>query len=146
MANHNYSQYSNKKRNNGKSGGANGNGANSAKPVNNSAPKKPVSEIKMGVEHVEAPTANNLEPVEFKLTQESVNTVSLPKTVEGVVVNCAKLNVRTEPSSDADVIYVLDVMSEIKIDVSKSNDEWFKVCTASGVDGYCMRKFVDAHL
>lgn len=84
--------------------------------------------------------------IEVELVQETVDTVSLPKTVTGVVVNCAKLNVREEPDAHADVICVLDVMSEIMIDVNKSDNEWLKVHTAAGVEGYCMRKFVDARL
>lgn len=123
MSKHNYSQYANKKTN---------------KPV---APVKPAPAVKM-----EPTIAEPTESIEIDLVQETVETVTLPKTVEGVVVDCVKLNVRTEPDINADVVSVLDVMSELKIDVSKSNDEWFKVSTATGVEGYCMRKFVDAHL
>lgn len=141
MSKHNYSQYANKKTN---------------KPA---APVKPVPEVKMVVEPAETTRVREaiettrvreitepIKPIEINLVQETVETVTLPKTVEGVVVDCVKLNVRTEPDINADVVSVLDVMSELKIDASKSNDEWFKVSTATGVEGYCMRKFVDAHL
>ena len=85
-------------------------------------------------------------PVEIELVHETVETAPIPETVSGVVVNCAKLNVRSEPSLEADVVYVLGAMSEIEIDVSKSTDDWFYICTASGIEGYCMRQFVDAYL
>ncbi len=123
MSKHNYSQYSDKKKTNNMQSKPN-------KAVTSTIPKSSSPEVKMEVE----------------LIQETVNTVTLPKTVAGVVVNCAKLNVREEPSADADVVCVLDVMSEIKVDVTKSDGEWLKVHTATGVEGYCMRKFVDAHL
>lgn len=84
--------------------------------------------------------------VEVDLVEETVETVTLPKTVEGVVVNCAKLNVREEPSATADVVTILNSMSEIEINVDESTGEWFKVCTATGIEGYCMRKFIDAYL
>lgn len=116
MSKHNYSQYSDKKKTNGYQ-------PKSSNPVTS-------PEVKM----------------ELEIAQETVDTVSLPKTVTGVVVNCAKLNIREEPAADADVVCVLDVMSEIEIDVTKSDSEWLKVSTATGVEGYCMRKFVDAHL
>lgn len=119
MSKHNYSQYSKKN-------------TTSTQPQ----PKKPAPapEVKM-------------EPmVPITPMVETVETVSLPKFVEGVVVNCAKLNVREEPSTNSEIVCVLDVMSEIEIDVEKSTDEWFKICTAIGVEGYCMRKFVDARL
>lgn len=116
MVKHNYSQYSNKKK---------------AKN-----PDAPVDKVKMEDEPVVI-----MGPI-------VTSPVVEPKveTVEGVVVNCAKLNVRTEPSIDGDVVCVLDVTSEIEINLDKSTREWFNICTASGVEGYCMRKFVDACL
>lgn len=100
--------------------------------------KKPTTHVPT-VPYVPVPAP---EPV---LVEESVETVTIAKA-EGVVVNCGKLNVRAEPSIDADVVAVLNAQSEIEIDVVKSTDEWFHVCTAAGVDGYCMRKYVEAHL
>ena len=89
----------------------------------------------------------NVEPSQtLTLMDETVDTVALPETVEGVVINCAKLNVRAEPSVDADVICVLNANSEIEINVTKSTDKWFNVCTATGIEGYCMRQYVDARL
>ena len=116
---HNYTQYSKK--------------TSDPKPNTPKVPVVPVSsskEVKMEVE----------------LVKETVDTVVLPKAVEGIVVNCSKLNVREEPSMDADIVCILDVMSEVEIDVTKSDNEWFKVHTATGTEGYCMRKFVEAHL
>ena len=65
-----------------------------------------------------------------------------PKSVTGTVTGCSKLNVRTEPETIADILCILDAGSEMKIDMAKSNKDWFKITTASGIDGYCMRKFV----
>ena len=71
---------------------------------------------------------------------------SFPKTVEGMVVGCAKLNVRAEANLFSDVVCTLDATSEIEIDVEKSDKDWLYICTASGIEGYCMRKYVEAHL
>lgn len=122
MSKHNYSRYSDKKRNNPNQ---------PVRPTDMHTTKIPlVPDVKM-----------ELEPV-----QESVETVALPKIVDGVIVNCSKLNVREDPSTDAEVVCVLDVMTEVKIDVGESDNEWLKVFTAAGIEGYCMRKFVDTHL
>lgn len=136
LSNHNYSQYSNKKNKD-----SNTAGSKPVMPRMPAPPVKPAPEVKM-----EPVITEPVMPTAIDLVQETVNTVTLPKTVEGVVVDCVKLNIRIEPDIHADVACVLDVMSELKIDVSKSNNEWFKVSTATGVEGYCMRKFVDAHL
>lgn len=80
------------------------------------------------------------------LVNETVETKPIPKTVVGMVVGCAKLNVRAEASLFSDVIYTLNTQSEIEIDIEKSDKDWFYICTATGVEGYCMRKYVEAHL
>lgn len=83
---------------------------------------------------------------EIQTVEETVETVALPETVTGTVINCTKLNVRAEPDAKSDVLCVLDVKSEIKIDVDKSSDKWFRVCTATGIEGYCMRQYINAYL
>ena len=72
----------------------------------------------------------------------AVDVIIEPKPVTGIVSGCSKLNVRTEPETIADIACIIDANSEVKIDMAKSNKDGFKVTTASGVDGYCMRKFV----
>lgn len=126
---HNYSQYSNNKNN---------------KPANGakySAPDRFATSVAEPAVEAPKPVAEYVKPV-----VETVETVALPKTVEGVVANCAKLNVRSKPDISSDVVCILDVMSEMEIDIEKSTDDWFYVCTAIGVEGYCMRRFVDARL
>lgn len=127
MSRHDYSQYSDNKN------------------------KKNEFEVSESVDttNVDAETvveSENVVAPEVTMVVEEVGTVGLPETVEGVVANCAKLNVRANPRVDADVVCVLDAASEIEINVTKSTDDWFSVCTATGIEGYCMRKFVNAHL
>ena len=80
------------------------------------------------------------------MVDETVKTVPIPKTINGVVANCTKLNIRKDPSVHAEILGVVNVDSEMKIDMDKSNDKWFYVSTAVGIDGYCMRDFVNAKL
>ena len=124
MSKHNYTQYSNAKKYDNK-------------------PK-----IEEPVDSFEASEATEfVEPsVEVKMVEETVKTVPIPKTINGVVTNCAKLNIRKEPSTHAEILGVVDADSEMKINMDKSNDEWFYVSTAVGIDGYCMRNFVNAKL
>ena len=65
-----------------------------------------------------------------------------PKPVIGVVTGCNKLNVRKMPKPDAAVVSELVASSEVMIDEDKSTVEFYKVCTASGVEGFCMKKFI----
>lgn len=67
-----------------------------------------------------------------------------PKPLYGIN-NCKKLNVRTEPNKDADVVCVLDITSTFEIDEIESNPEWVRVtynAGAEGFNGYCMKQYV----
>lgn len=62
--------------------------------------------------------------------------------VVGIVTDCVKLNVRENPSSTALVVAVIDASTELVIIEEESTKDFFKVCTASGIEGYCMKKFI----
>ena len=133
MSKHNYSQYSNKKNHNRTEDVA----VEEATATVIAPDSEPAVEVKM--EPVITETV--VEPV-----AETVETVTLPKKVKGTVANCTKLNIRTKASADAAVIRVLNAGTKIDINVNKSNAEWLSVRTPDGINGYCMRKFVDARL
>ena len=119
MSRHNYSQYSKQ---------------------NNQTAEVEIEETNAVIENAE-PQVDAVEE-----TVETVETVSQPEKVVGVVANCSKLNVRATPDATADVVCVIDVNSEVEIDVEKTTADWVSVCTTTGIEGYCMRKFIEANL
>lgn len=118
MSNHNYSKYSNKNYNNH------------------------IEEV----ETVETVEDTTVDTVEVESVVETVETVTLPATVKGVVVDCARLNVRVAPFDTANAICTIASGAEVTIDVDESTDEWFSICTASGINGYCMKRYINASL
>lgn len=64
-----------------------------------------------------------------------------PKTIIGNVT-AKRLNIREKPDIGSSILCVAEANSELMIEEDAS-DEWFKVCTVLGVEGYCMKKFVD---
>lgn len=58
------------------------------------------------------------------------------------VVNCNKLNVREEPSLDSTIVCEVNSQTELMIDESESTDDFYKVFTASGIEGFCMKEFI----
>ena len=62
----------------------------------------------------------------------------------GVVVGCEKLNVRKEPSINSDVVFQFPCNMEIEIFLDKSTDDWLHVCNAAGIEGFCMKKYIDS--
>ena len=58
------------------------------------------------------------------------------------ITDCLKLNIREKPSKDSRVVTVVTCLDELEIDMGDSNDDWYAVCTATGIEGFCMKKFV----
>lgn len=69
-------------------------------------------------------------------------TKETKKPVVGIVKGYVKLNIRKEPNLEADVLTEVLSGSILFINDEESTDEFYKVCTASGLEGYCMKKFV----
>ena len=89
-------------------------------------------------------STNAQEPAEpvFKPIEPMEVEPEVAETAKEGFVDCRKLNVRAEPSTDAEVVCVISEGTELLIDEPESTDEFYKICTAAGVEGYCMRKFV----
>lgn len=60
----------------------------------------------------------------------------------GIVTNCNKLNVRKEPYLGAEITCEIIRGTELIINGKESSDEFYKVYTISGINGFCMKKFV----
>lgn len=62
--------------------------------------------------------------------------------VIGEVSGCKKLNIRKEPDGEAQVLDVVSSGSEVMIDESESTDEFYKIYTESGTEGFCMKQYI----
>lgn len=62
--------------------------------------------------------------------------------VIGVVTDCLKLNIRQRPYKDSEVVAIVSCLDELSIDIEASTNDWYAVCTAAGIEGFCMKKFV----
>lgn len=94
---------------------------------------------------------NNVQPLEETevIEQDTIDpiveeTTNVIQSTTGVVSGCEMLNVRKENKKDAEVIFIINKDSEVQVDLSenKESDEFYKVVTPSGVEGYCMKKFI----
>lgn len=114
MAKHNYTNYSKQ----------------SKKPEETSVPTEPVILMSM--------QASMFEPEETL----AANAVAKPEPITGVVDNCLRLNVREKPSIDAEILTALEAGSEVRLMKDEMENGFYKVCTASGLDGYCMCEYI----
>ena len=62
--------------------------------------------------------------------------------IVGIVIECSRLRVRSYPELDANVICEIDAGAQVVIDNAESTEDFYKVCTETGIDGYCMKKFI----
>lgn len=55
---------------------------------------------------------------------------------------CLYLNVRKLPDINADVAVVIDALTQVCVDLDASTEDFYKVRTSDGVEGFCMRKYI----
>lgn len=62
---------------------------------------------------------------------------------DGVVSGCEKLYVREKGTKESKDLCIITKGSEVKVDLTDtSSEEFYKVVTPTGVEGYCMKKFI----
>jgi hypothetical protein len=57
-------------------------------------------------------------------------------------VNSLRLHVYSEPTQDSDVVCKLRYLTEVEIDYKNSTEEFYKICTAIGAEGFCQKDLV----
>ncbi len=75
-------------------------------------------------------------------TKKPIDDIGEKKPTAGIVTDCLKLNLRERPDSDAAVLAVIPALTEVAVDMEASTDSFYKVCTAAGIEGFCMRKYI----
>lgn len=83
------------------------------------------------------------EPKNEEIEEVLDEEVEEPKEelVYGNVNNCTSLNVRKYPERNAEVICTISYPSEVMI-TDDSDEVFYKVYTASGIEGYCMKDYI----
>lgn len=64
----------------------------------------------------------------------------------GIVANCEKLNLRRSPLKDSDGANIItELLSGVAvvIDEDELTPDFYKVTTETGLEGYCMRRFIE---
>ena len=78
------------------------------------------------------------EAIEETVAEEVVAEVPAKcETKKGVIANCVKVNVRSEPNLNASVVKVLNKGDSVVVDLSKSTDDFYAID-----DGFCMKQYI----
>ena len=104
---------------------------------------------------VEEKVVNDEQAVKEKVANESQQNISDPESdvnatandetseLIGYVTECVKLNVREAASKDSNVLCEIILNSKVIIDKENSTDDFYKVTTETGVEGYCMKQYIN---
>ena len=127
MSKHNYKQYYNNK------------------PADENKVADVMTVRELVADEVVEPTVTATTVAESAVEMPKIDEPEVVAPVEpitGKVVDCQKLNIRKAASKLADVLVVVPVGTKLTIDLDKSKGDWYSVCTAAGIEGYCMKEFV----
>lgn len=58
------------------------------------------------------------------------------------VVNCLRLHVYSEPSLYSEVVCKVRYATEVEIDMQNSTDDFYKIYTAIGAEGFCEKELL----
>ena len=106
-----------------------------------------VEETVNGVEESTNETEETTEEVTEEVTEPEVIVPSIENNVEnneviGKISGFEKLYVRKEASKDSEPVGIVTDKDDILIDVTNSTDDFYKVITSNGLEGYCVKEFV----
>ena len=72
--------------------------------------------------------------------EEIIPSAPEPTVTEGVVDGCDQLYVRSAPSADAEPLGI--IKRDSVVEIVEDAGEFYNVCTETGLDGFCMKKFI----
>lgn len=58
------------------------------------------------------------------------------------VVNCLRLHIHSEPSTDSEIVCKIRYSTEVEIDPVNSTEDFYKIYTAIGAEGFCQKEFI----
>lgn len=58
------------------------------------------------------------------------------------VANCLRLHIFTEPNMESDIVCKVRYLTEVAVDMDNSTEDFYKVYTATGAEGFCRKDLV----
>lgn len=109
-----------------------------------------IEQVEETVNEVEESTneaKETTEEVTEEVTEPEVIVPSIENNVEnneviGKISGFKKLYVRKEASKDSEPVGIVTDKDDLSIDVARSTDDFYKVITSNGLEGYCVKEFV----
>lgn len=58
------------------------------------------------------------------------------------IVNCLRLHIHSEPNLDSEIVCKVRYLTEVVIDLDNSTEDFYKIYTAIGAEGFCQKELV----
>lgn len=58
------------------------------------------------------------------------------------VVNCLRLHIYSKPNLESEIVCKIRYSTEVVIDLDNSTDDFYKIYTAIGAEGFCQKDLV----
>lgn len=105
-----------------------------------------VEQVEETVDEVEESTDETEETTE-EVTEPEVIVPNIEDGVEnneviGKISGFEKLYVRKEANKDSEPVGIVTDKDDLSIDIAHSTDDFYKVITSNGLEGYCVKEFV----
>lgn len=58
------------------------------------------------------------------------------------VANCLRLHIHSNPDLESEIVCKVRYLTELKVDLKDSTEDFYKVYTATGAEGFCQKEYV----
>lgn len=105
-----------------------------------------VEQVEETINEVEEST-NKIEEIKEEVTEEVTEPDIIVPIIEnneviGKIIEFEKLYVRKEASKDSEPVGIVTDKDYLSIDIIHSTNDFYKVITSNGLEGYCVKEFV----
>lgn len=109
-----------------------------------------IEQVEETINEVEEST-NEIEETKEEVIEEVTNKEAIVPSIDnnvesneviGKISGFEKLYVRKEASKDSEPVGIVTDKDDLSIDVASSTDDFYKVITSNGLEGYCVKEFV----
>ena len=101
-----------------------------------------IEQVEETVNKVEESTNEAEETTEPEVIVPSIENNVENNEIIGKISGFEKLYVRKEASKDSEPVGIVTDKDDLSIDVAHSTDDFYKVITSNGLEGYCVKEFV----
>lgn len=114
-------------------------------PATEAAVEEPTEVSEPAVEAVAPEVVEEPQPAKAEEPEKNygIREETTPRSYGVVNSKCARLNIREEANTDAKKLAVVNSGTRLRIDKSKSTNDFFRVMLDSGISGFAAKEFID---